>query len=211
MKFEKVSYEEFKKAILDLNVIDNANEDNIKEMYEGIKLPKRSTSASAGYDFFMPFACFINSGNSLVIPTGIRWIPDDESYVLMLFPRSGLGTKYRLQLNNTVGIVDADYFKANNEGHILVYLTNDSKNPRKLLYIEKEKGFMQGIITRYYKVDGDDETNTRTGGFGSTDKVSAPLVSKNSTHSSNTDVGFDHKFPKELNKNIMMKISNEEN
>lgn len=197
MRFEKISYKEFKKALFNFDVVeDNVTEDDIKEMYKEIKLPKRGTSASAGYDFFMPFGCYINSGSSVTIPTGIRWIPDDKSYVLMLFPRSGLGTAYRLQLNNTVGIIDADYFMAHNEGHVIAKVTNDSKNPRKLLCLEKGQGFMQGIITRYYKVDNDDVEDARTGGFGSTDKTSAPLASENSTHSSNTDVVFDHKFPK---------------
>ena len=40
--------------------------------------------------------------------------------VLAIFPRSGLGFKYRLQLNNTVGIIDSDYFNSDNEGHILL-------------------------------------------------------------------------------------------
>ena len=52
--------------------------------------------------------------------------------MLMLYPRSGLGFKFRLQLNNTVGVIDSDYFGAKNEGHIILKLTNDSNEGRTL-------------------------------------------------------------------------------
>ncbi|MBQ6324705.1 MAG: deoxyuridine 5'-triphosphate nucleotidohydrolase, partial [Clostridia bacterium] len=84
-------------------------------------LPRRATAGSAGYDFLSPLAFSLAPGESLRIPTGVRARIDD-GWVLMLFPRSGLGFKYRLQLNNTVGIVDADYFGARNEGHIFIKL-----------------------------------------------------------------------------------------
>ena len=44
-------------------------------------------------------------------------------WVLKCYPRSGLGFKYRLQLNNTVGIIDSDYFYSDNEGHIFSKIT----------------------------------------------------------------------------------------
>ena len=47
--------------------------------------------------------------------------------MLKCYPRSGLGFKYRLQLNNTVGINDSDYYGSDNEGHIFAKITNDSK------------------------------------------------------------------------------------
>ena len=53
-------------------------------------------------------------------------------WVLKCYPRSGLGFKYRLQLNNTVGIIDSDYFYSDNEGHIFSKITNDSNENKTL-------------------------------------------------------------------------------
>ena len=87
--------------------------------------------------------------------------------MLLLFPRSGLGFKYRLQMNNTVGVIDSDYFCSDNEGHIFAKITNDS-NEEKVLSIEEGDGFIQGIFMMYGITVDDDVKEVRNGGFGST-------------------------------------------
>ena len=86
-----------------------------------------------------------------------------------LYPRSGLGFKYRLQLNNTVGIIDSDYYNSDNEGHMFVKLTNDS-NEDKSLSLKAGQGMVQGIFFEFGIVEDDDVTEERNGGFGSTTK-----------------------------------------
>ena len=88
-------------------------------------------------------------------------------WVLHLYPRSGLGFKFRLQLNNTVGIIDSDYFNSDNEGHIFAKITNDS-NEGKVLKLQAGEGFMQGIFLEYGITEDDDAGGVRNGGFGST-------------------------------------------
>ena len=83
--------------------------------YERIRLPERATSGSAGYDFFAPVGFELGAGEGIKIPTGIRALIED-GWVLSIYPRSGLGFKYRLQLDNTVGIIDSDYASSDNEG-----------------------------------------------------------------------------------------------
>ena len=161
-KFEKVSFEQFKSGF------DNESEIKIKEFYELLKLPKRATKGSAGYDFYAPFDITLAPGETIKVPTGIRAKMEDN-YVLKLYPRSGLGFKYRLQLNNTVGIIDSDYYYSDNEGHIFAKITNDS-NENKSLHIDKGTGFMQGIFIEYGITFDDDTTEIRNGGFGSTTK-----------------------------------------
>ena len=100
------------------------------------------------------------------IPTGIR-VEMDPEWVLKCYPRSGLGFKYRLQLNNTVGIIDSDYFYSDNEGHIFAKITNDS-NEDKTLIIPADTGFMQGIFVEYGITVDDEASEIRNGGFGST-------------------------------------------
>ena len=161
-KFEKVSFNEFK------NGFDNLDEEEIKKIYDNLKLPKRATVGSAGYDFYAPFDIDLEPGKTIKIPTGIR-CKMEVNYVLKLYPRSGLGFKYRLQLNNTVGIIDSDYYYSDNEGHIYAKITNDS-NEGKKLHVDMGSGFMQGIFIEYGITIDDDTTNIRNGGFGSTTK-----------------------------------------
>ena len=128
-------------------------------------LPRRATAGSAGYDFFAPAAFHLDPGDSIRIPTGVR-ARIAPGWVLMLFPRSGLGFKYRLQLNNTVGVVDSDYFGARNEGHIFIKLTNAGDRP---LSVEAGEAFAQGIFLPYGLTEDDAADGERVGGFGSTD------------------------------------------
>ena len=163
-QFHKVSYEQFREGVLD--TFGMTDDKDIQKIYEEIKLPKRATAGSAGYDFYTPFPIVLEPGQTVKIPTGIR-VEMEENWVLKCYPRSGLGFKYRLQLNNTVGIIDSDYFYSDNEGHIFVKLTNDTKE-EKVVEVEAGKGFMQGIFVEYGITVDDDVTAVRNGGFGST-------------------------------------------
>ncbi len=163
-QFMKVSPENFMQAMQ--ADFPEYTETDIKDIYESLELPKRATKGSAGYDFFAPFAFSLPPSTTIKIPTGIR-VKMEEDWVLQLYPRSGLGFKYRLQLNNTVGIIDSDYFYSDNEGHIFAKITNDS-NEGKVLDVAAGSGFMQGIFLQY-GITLDDETDgIRNGGFGST-------------------------------------------
>lgn len=162
-QFYKISENQFMKDMEGQNI-----DQRVKNLYEAIKLPKRATKDSAGYDFFTPFSFHINPGQSIVIPTGIR-TRIDEGWVLQIYPRSGLGFKYRVQLANTVGIIDGDYFNAENEGHIMIKITNDCKKPKTLI-LESGQAFAQGIFHEYGITVDDDADGLRTGGFGSTGK-----------------------------------------
>lgn len=159
-KFEFVSKEQYLK--------DFEFKEDACEVYSKLKKPHRATAMSAGYDFYSPFDFHLEPGMTIKIPTGIR-VKMPEDYVLMIYPRSGLGFKYRLQLNNTVGVIDSDYYNALNEGHIMIKITNDS-NEGKALDIKAGEGFAQGIFMQYGIVEDDDAKDIRVGGFGSTTK-----------------------------------------
>ena len=167
-KFHKVSAEQFADGWKD-TFGEKISNDGIQKIYEDLRLPKRATSGSAGYDFYAPDTFILEPGQTIKIPTGIC-VEMEEGWVLKCYPRSGLGFKYRLQLNNTVGIIDSDYFYSDNEGHIFAKLTNDS-NEGKTLEIAKGTGFMQGIFVEYGITVDDEATEIRNGGFGSTTKA----------------------------------------
>ncbi len=163
-KFEKISFDNFYTAFKG----DFPECTDIQAVYDNIKLPKRATTGSAGYDFFAPCDITLGPGETVKIPTGIRvWIED--GWVLKIYPRSGLGFKFRLQLNNTVGIIDSDYYNSDNEGHIFCRITNDS-NENKTLSLKQGDGFCQGIFVEFGITLDDEADGTRNGGFGSTTK-----------------------------------------
>ena len=166
-KFYKVNFEQFKKDWID-TFGNTFSEGEILEIYENIKLPKRATKGSAGYDFFAPINIELSPNQTVKIPTGIKCEMDDN-WVLKLYPRSSLGFKFRLQLNNSVGIIDSDYFYSDNEGHIMAKITNDT-NENKITNIKTSEGFIQGIFVEYGITIDDNAESIRNGGFGSTTK-----------------------------------------
>lgn len=166
-KFEKVSFEQFKRDVFD-EFGEICTEEALKDMYDKIKLPKRATSGSAGYDFYLPFTTLNLSHNTFIkIPTGIR-CKMDEGWVLKAYPRSGHGFKTGVHLANTVGIIDADYYNADNEGHINIKLVNDSLIG-KLIELKQGEAFCQAIFVPFGITVDDNADGVRTGGFGSTD------------------------------------------
>ena len=179
-KFEKVSYEQFfEDFVKAFNISDTRElEDGTHEIidlhpivtkvYDSIKLPKRATMGSAGYDFFVPIDLDIVPNTTVKVPTGIR-CKMKKNYVLQIYPRSGLGFKYRLQLDNTVGIIDSDYYNSDNEGHIFIKITNDTHED-KTIELKQGDGFAQGIFNKYYLAKEDKIKIKRNGGFGSTTK-----------------------------------------
>lgn len=145
-QFEKVSFSQY------LQDWANCYEEDpdvsvLEDIYNKIELPKRGSKLSAGYDFTLPFEFRLKLGESITIPTGIRCKMDD-SLVLFILPRSGQGFKYRLSVVNTVGVIDADYYGAKNEGHIMIKIAYDGNKPQtRLLHSKKShKLFRDGDV-----------------------------------------------------------------
>lgn len=135
--------------------------------YEEIMIPHRATRGSAGYDFFSPISFKLKPGQCMKIPTGIKCSLNQGNF-LALFPRSSYGFQYFMQLDDTVGIIDQDYYNnESNEGHIFIQITNGDKNG-KVLNINKGEAFAQGIILSFLLTENDNATVQRTGGSGST-------------------------------------------
>ena len=162
-KFERVSDTRFAADFAD--AFPAADVDAAKA---AVKLPTRATAGSAGYDFVVPCDLTLAPGETAKIPTGIR-AKIADGWVLCVFPRSGLGFKYRVQLDNTVGIIDSDYYGSDNEGHIFIKITNDGK-AGKTLNLKAGDGFAQGIFLPFGVTEDDQATAKRNGGFGSTSK-----------------------------------------
>ena len=132
----------------------------------GIPLPRRATMGSAGYDFVCTAEVVFRPGEAVTVPTGVR-CEMQPGWVLMLFPRSGLGFKHQVRLANTVGVIDADYFHAANEGHIMVRIVNGGDHA---VTIARGERFCQGVFLPYGLAEEDEVSADRAGGFGSTGK-----------------------------------------
>lgn len=142
--------------------------DKVEEIHpysKDMKMPKRATNGSAGYDIFALADFTLNPGETIILPTGLSVVTDPDKF-LGIFPRSGLGFKFRTQLWNTVGIIDSDYHDADNEGHMWVKMINESD---KVLNVKEGEAFCQAVLLPFFKMDDDIEPDEkRIGGFGST-------------------------------------------
>lgn len=157
-KFEKVSFETFSKSLKGVN-------ESIEELYNEIKIPKRATKYSAGYDFFMPYSRLLFKNQPEIVPTGIK-VKIEPGWFLAITPKSGLGFKYSLELTNTIGIIDSDYYNnETTEGHIFIKLNSPVENN---LVLSKGQSFAQGILLQHGFAIEDNNFKERTGGLGST-------------------------------------------
>jgi len=175
-QFEKISFERFKDDFgraLNLSPANPQNIEQLKQIYDNIKLPQRATSGSAGYDFFMPYNMETSFDKPILFPTGIK-CRIKKGWMLQIYPRSSYGIKYGIRLSNTVGIIDSDYYNnPDNEGHIWVELIADDEHEQNITEISAHDKVCQGIFVRYGITHDDKTSSTRTGGFGSTDRECA--------------------------------------
>lgn len=166
-KFEKISYEQFRKDFTKGGV--EMEENRIREIYDSIKLPVRATSGSSGYDFFTPFYFSLAPDESVLIPTGIK-VDIEEGWWLMLIPRSSVGTKKGFMIANTIGDIDSDYYNnEDNEGHIFAKIYNTGSTDT-VGSIDAGEAFMQGVFLPYGITRDDEAKAKRVGGIGSTSR-----------------------------------------
>lgn len=144
-KFEKISFEQFKKDIKD--------DHNLYERYE---LPKRDSKRTAAYDIYLLEELTIAPGETKKIPTGLKsYFEDDE--VLLLIVRSSMGFKYNIRLCNQVGIIDADYYdNPSNEGHMWIRIQNESD---ETIVLPAGEAIVQGLFLKYLTTDDDQKLN----------------------------------------------------
>lgn len=141
--FEKISFEQFKK-----DVVDDI------ELYNEYQLPKRETANAAGYDFYALYDYTLAPGEIRKIPTGIKVYMEADD-VLLLLDRSSMGFKHNVRFCNQVGVIDADYYNnSNNEGHMWIRIQNEGTED---YVVKKGDGMCQGMFVKYLKVDNEDE------------------------------------------------------
>lgn len=142
-KFEKISFEQFKKDVKD-----------DKNLYDEYKLPSRETKLAAGYDFYALYDYTLKPGEIMKIPTGVK-VNMESDDVLLLLDRSSMGFKYNVRMCNQVGVIDADYYNnSDNEGHMWIKIQNEGDMD---YIVKKGDGMCQGIFIKYLTVDNEVE------------------------------------------------------
>lgn len=137
----------------------------VKNCPFSVKLPERSTSGSAGYDFYTPNPFVIAPGQTLMVKTWVK-AQMPKNNVLLLFERSSWGFKKQISIPNAVGVIDSDYYgNADNDGNIAFAFTNHGKEP---IQVNAGDKIGQGIFLPFLLTDDDDASGDRTGGIGST-------------------------------------------
>lgn len=142
---------------------------NIMRMFDDAIVPTFGSDGAAGADLYARIdnerhiqAIYPNS--TQMISTGICMeIP--ESYVGLVFSRSGLATKQGLSLANCVGVIDSDY-----RGEIKIALHNHSDSIRKVKHGERvaQIVLVPFLKPTFHEQDNLSDTTRGEGGFGST-------------------------------------------
>ena len=135
-----------------------------KHTDKDIKLPKRATSKSAGYDMYSPIRVVVPPHESILVASDVRaYMQDDED--LVIIARSGLGLK-GIVLRNGTGLIDSDYYQnPTTGGNIGISIWNTSNHP---FVIEEGDRLCQATFYKYLTVDNDEPlSDERIGGFGS--------------------------------------------
>ena len=72
IRFEKVTFTEFKKACESCNLFEmvTMTDQSLRNVYDNIKLPTRGTSGSAGYDFVTPIDISCEPLDIIILSSG---------------------------------------------------------------------------------------------------------------------------------------------
>lgn len=135
-----------------------------KKVADNIEMPRYAHDGDAGLDLritapvmLKPFErCIVGCGLALEIPSGC---------VGLLFPRSGLASKFGITLANSVGVIDSGY-----RGEVCAALINQSY---ETVTLEAGTRVCRLVVMPYVPcdlvpVDELSDTERGAGGFGST-------------------------------------------
>lgn len=135
----------------------------IEATHSGFIMPTKGTELAGAFDLYMPTAGETSAGPVKLVGLGFKSaIP--PGHVALLLPRSSTGAKHGVELNNTCGVIDADY-----RGEWKAAITTKSGIQYKW---EAGDRVLQFLIVPVPKielelVDNLDTTDRGTGGFGS--------------------------------------------
>lgn len=137
----------------------------IQRLHPNFIMPTKGSEGAGAWDIYMPEGGQIG-GEPKMIGLGFATeIPVGK--VALLLPRSGVGAKFGLELNNTVGVIDSDYrgewkamMRTKREGSW--YTWNQGERLFQFMLVPVfDPGYLE-------LVESVEKTDRSVGGFGST-------------------------------------------
>jgi dUTP pyrophosphatase len=145
-------------SVIDVKVLDPRMAD---------QLPAYATPGSAGLDLraCVDAALTIESGQTVLIPTGLSIHIGDPGLAAMILPRSGLGHKHGIVLGNLVGLIDSDY-----QGPLMVSCWNRGTAAFTVQPLDRiAQLVIVPVVQASFRVVAEfGASNRGAGGFGST-------------------------------------------
>lgn len=131
---------------------------------DGVELPRYAHEGDAGLDLRIKHDVTLEPGQRCNVGTGVA-VEIPQGCVGLVFPRSGLATKFGITLSNSVGVIDSGY-----RGEIGASLINTSSETTTL---DAGTRVCQLVVMPYVPcelvpVDALSETERGADGFGST-------------------------------------------
>lgn len=136
---------------------------NVK-VNDGMQVPQYAHEGDAGLDLRITETVTLEPAKKVVVGTGLA-VEIPTGCVGLVFPRSGLASKYGITLANSVGVIDSGY-----RGEIAAALVNAG---RDTVTLEAGERVCQLVVMPYVPcelvpVDELSGTERGAGGFGST-------------------------------------------
>lgn len=137
---------------------------HIKKLREDIIVPTRGSDGAMAYDIYMPDAGTLYANQVTKVDLGFE-LAIPQGWGAMIFPRSGMGAKFGVELNNTSGLIDQDY-----RGEWMLFLKLKQLEEMKW---KKDDRLVQFVVvpvlqTEIQVVKELPPTTRGRGGFGST-------------------------------------------
>ena len=131
-------------------------------------IPSRATRQSAGFDLSLCGSepVTVQPGETVMIHTGVAVVLP-EGTAGMVYPRSGLASKFGVTLSNCVGVIDSDY-----RGELKVAVSNLGAEEYAIAPGERiaQLVILPVCMLPVEEASALDETRRGAGGFGSTGK-----------------------------------------
>ena len=137
----------------------------IKPIHPNFIMPTKGTKGAGAFDIYMPVSgdlygslCKIGLGFAAEVP---------ENHVALILPRSGVGSKHGLELNNSCGVIDSDF-----RGEWIATLRTKSGDSFSWKQGERLLQFLIVPVTNVQLELADelDDTERGSGGLGSSGK-----------------------------------------
>ena len=130
----------------------------------GLDLPAYATGGAAGMDVLSAEQVTIQPGKRHAVATGLA-LAIPEGYEIQVRPRSGLALKHGITVPNTPGTIDSDY-----RGELKVILINHGEDAFAISRGDRIAQLVLAPVSvaEWDEVDGLDDTERGSGGFGST-------------------------------------------